>query len=469
MSEDIQTGLRRTLTMLCLLGTLAGGLQTRAADFGLSVTGAPNPVLVNRPVIYDIAISNRTGFELTVVFLTNAFSAPVRFIGATNNIPVTMATNANTVIVQYSPFSGIQTDLFTLVISPTTFGNLTNTVTIGSFARTNETTNVVIEVIAGQPDLGIAITGPAQAVLVNDWMTYTLTATNQGADSAANVIVSNTLPADFKLISITPTNQVVEVTNNILHWTVGTLAAGGSSRLAVAVQPTNPGVATFSASVSAANVLDTNTVNDTTSANIAVGPLEAGSLVASNVTAMSFNPQTGLMEQTVRIVNLGTNPVESARLIVMGLTNRLFNAVGTNASNPFVVYSATLETNQSVDLVLEYSVPTRQPIIVADSQLHAFGAPAFNLAPPAGAPLPAPAPRIVILAPDSILIEFPANPGATYTVLYRDSSILSNEMAAQPAIAAPADRVQWIDQGPPKTVSRPASASARFYRVIQNQ
>ncbi|HXJ76623.1 MAG TPA: DUF11 domain-containing protein, partial [Candidatus Dormibacteraeota bacterium] len=261
MNGDLPNGLRRTLIILGLLGTLAGGLRTRAADFGLSVTGAPNPVLLNRPITYDIAISNRTGFELTVVFLTNAFSAPVRFVAATNNIPVTMATNANTVIVQYSPFSGIQTDLFTLVILPTTFGSLTNTVTISSFARTNATTNVVIEVIAGQPDLGIAITGPAQAVLVNDWMTYSLTATNQGADAAPNVIVSNTFPAGFKLISISPSNQVVEVTNNILHWTIGTLAAGGSSRLNVTVQPTNSGVATFSSGVSAANVLDTNTVN----------------------------------------------------------------------------------------------------------------------------------------------------------------------------------------------------------------
>ena len=98
-----------------------------------------------------------------------------------------------------------------------------------------------------------------------------------------------------------------------------------------------------------------------------------GSLVASNVTAMTFNPQTGLMEQTVRLVNVGTNAVASARIIVTGLTNRLFNAVGTNDGNPFVVYGATLATNQTVDLILEYFVPTRLPIIVADSQLHAFG------------------------------------------------------------------------------------------------
>jgi len=100
--------------------------------------------------------------------------------------------------------------------------------------------------------------------------------------------------------------------------------------------------------------------------------------------------------------------------------------------------------------------------------LHAFGAPPVNFAPPPGAPLPLPAPRIVMLNPNRFLIEFQSIPGASYTVLYRNNSILSNEIAAQPTIVAPADRVQWIDYGPPKTVGPPASVSSRFYRVIQN-
>jgi uncharacterized repeat protein (TIGR01451 family) len=357
--------------------------------------------------------------------------------------------------------------LFTLVISPTTFGKLTNTVTVASFARTNTTTNVVLEVIAGQSDLGIELTGPAQAVLVNDWMTYTLTVTNQGPDAAANVIVSNNIPADFKLISLAPSNQVSTVTSNILQWAVGTLASGGFGQLHVTLQPTNSGIATLSASVSATDVLDTNTVNDSASANIDVGPLVAGSLVASNVTAMTFNPQTGLMEQTVRIVNIGTNAVASARIIVTGLTNRLFNSAGTNDGNPFVVYGATLDTNQSVNLVLEYFVPTRLPIEVADSQLQAFGAPGVNPVVPGGTPFSIT--LVTNLPSGHILIEFQSTAGRAYTVLYADNSSFTNELAAQPAIVAPADRVQWLDDGPPKTMSRPASVSYRFYRVIQNQ
>jgi hypothetical protein len=52
-------------------------------------------------------------------------------------------------------------------------------------------------------------------------------------------------------------------------------------------------------------------------------------------------------------------------------------------------------------------------------------------------------------------------------VLYRDNSIDADEVAAQPPIVAPGDRVQWFDDGPPKTISLPARVGARFYRVIQ--
>src|SRR5207247_8283777 len=103
---------------------------------------------------------------------------------------------------------------------------------------------------------------------------------------------------DFKLISLAPSNQVFTVTDNILNWTVGTLTSGGFSQLHVTVQPTNSGVATLSASVSAPDVLDTNTANDAASTNIDVGPLVAGSLGTSNVTVDTVHQRNGLMAHT---------------------------------------------------------------------------------------------------------------------------------------------------------------------------
>jgi len=471
MMESVQMRLRRAALVVTLLTMLASGRVWGQASFRISVSDSPDPVQANQQLTYLINVTNQTGLSLTDVFVTNRFSGPVQIIGTTNSLFGTTLFSTNTVIFLISSFPGAGPSAvaqLSIGVRPTAFGSLTNAITVKSFnpSTTNAFTNVVTQVAAGQPDLAIAINGPTQPVLVNDWVSYTLAASNVGANAATNVVVSNTLPANVKIISIVPSNEVFTVTSNHLNWTVGRLGLGGFADLIVTVQPSNAGLATIFAAISAANVLDTNTVNNTASTNFIVGSLLAGSLVASNVSTMVFNPQTGLMEQTVRLVNVGTNSAPSARIIVGGLTNRLFNAVGTNDGRPFVVYGATLETNQSVDLLFEYFVPTRLPIVVSNSQFLPFATPAPNLAPPGGTPF------LITLKTNlpngDIIIEFPSVLGQRYTVLYSTNPGFTNELAAQPSIIAPADRVQWIDDGPPKTVSRPASVSARFYRVIQN-
>jgi hypothetical protein len=76
--------------------------------------------------------------------------------------------------------------------------------------------------------------------------------------------------------------------------------------------------------------------------------------------------------------------------------------------------------------------------------------------------------RIVELTNGNQLIEWPAVTNRTYTVVYSDNILFSNAMIAPPSIIAPANRVQWIDYGPPTTVKAPANASARYYRVFLN-
>ena len=68
-----------------------------------------------------------------------------------------------------------------------------------------------------------------------------------------------------------------------------------------------------------------------------------------------------------------------------------------------------------------------------------------------------------------MLIEFPSALGQTYTVVYSDNVSFSNAAIAPPSIVAPANRVQWIDYGPPTTTSAPTNFPKRFYRVYLNQ
>jgi uncharacterized repeat protein (TIGR01451 family) len=312
-----------------------------------------------------------------------------------------------------------------------------------------------------QADLGLAMTGPNQTVIVNYLMTYSVTVTNPGPNSASNVMLTNTLPPG--VIPISPTNQTGS-SNLIIN--LGTLAPGSLTNLLFTVEPTNVGVLFFSASVGAPGVLDTNAANNFAGTNITVTNYLPGTLVAFTNSPQIINFQNALTEQSITLSNAGASSVPAAMVVVTGLTNQLFNAVGTNNGSPLVYYSASLAAGQSVSLLLQYYPRGYFPF--DNSQLSAFPVPLPNWTLPAGTIDTNLITRMVELTNGDMLLEWPSTVGKAYTVVYSDNTSFSNAMVAPPAVMAPANWTQWIDYGPPTTVSTPASAGTRYYRVFQN-
>jgi len=72
--------------------------------------------------------------------------------------------------------------------------------------------------------------------------------------------------------------------------------------------------------------------------------------------------------------------------------------------------------------------------------------------------------RSAMLPDGTFLLEFSSQAGRSYYVQY--SRDLATWRTVQPAIAGNGSRMQWIDDGPPKTESRPRATSMRFYRVV---
>jgi uncharacterized repeat protein (TIGR01451 family) len=322
----------------------------------------------------------------------------------------------------------------------------------------------VTNAVPPQADLGVAISVPTTAVLVNDWMTYSVSVTNRGPDAAPGGVLTNLLPSGVILKS-----DYIVVSNTV-YLGLGTLSRGAVTNFQFTLQPTNAGALSFFASVGASGVTDTNTANNRATNSLTVSN-DLGTLAAVTNSAQIVNLQNGLIEQSIRVSNIGTNEVAALRVVVSGLTNRLANAVGTNSGSPFVVYTAPqeapLEIGQSVLLRLQYAPRKNFPF--TNSQLEAFAVPPPDLTPPAGsAGTNVNISRIVPLSDGSMLLEFAALTNRTYTVVYADTLLFSNALIAPPSIVAPANGVQWIDYGPPATVSVPAGRGARFYRVFLN-
>ena len=383
------------------------------------------------------------------------------------------STNFGSVVVFYlgqMPSTPPGIALLTLTIQPTADGFITNTVTVTSITVTNTaSTNVVVQVTNAPiitADLGVMIAGPAQAVIANDWMTYGVTASNAGPSTAMGVTLTNTLPPGAILLGAVPANYTAAGSNLIFN--LGALAGGGFTNFQFTIQPTNAGSLTLSASIGSA-VLDTNLANNSAGANLTVTNYLSEPLVAVTNSAQAVNLQNGLEEQSILLTNTGSNDVPAARVVVTGLTRQLFNAVGTNDGNPFVDYSAGLAAGRSVTLLLQYAPRGSFPF--TNGQLHAFALPSVPDWTPPVATLTSTnlnINRFVRLSNGTMLVEWFAIPNRTYTVVYSDNFSFSNAMMAPPSIVAPANEVQWIDYGPPTTVSAPASVTNRFYRVFLN-
>ncbi len=420
--------------------------------------------MVSNSVTYTINVTNQTGLSLQDILVTNTLSAPFLYVTATAPSQVSVLTNATSVLFDLSQVASGAPVQITLTLQPTTTGYFTNAVVVVNTTTTDTaSTNVVVNVtnVVILADLGVTMTGPSQVVITNDWMTYGVTVTNAGPNDAPNVILANVMPPG--IISISPTNQ--PATNSI---PLGTLPSGSFTNLQFTVEPTNIATLTFSASVGAAGITDTNTANNFASNNVPVIGYLSGTLVAMTNSGQSIDFANGSLKQSIILSNAGLSSVPAARIVVTGLSNQLFNAVGTNNGNPFVYYSTNLLAGQNVGLLLEYF--PRNLFAFTNGQLHAYAVPVPNWTPP---PIVATSTninisQIVELPNGNMVIEWPAATNQTYTVVYSDNILFSNAMIAPPSIVAPANIVLWTDYGPPETVSAPTNASTRFYRVYQD-
>jgi uncharacterized repeat protein (TIGR01451 family) len=358
-------------TVLLGLGLMLASARTEAQESAFLITSSTNVIGVSNTLTYTINLTNEVA---SFVYLTNTFPSTAQLLGATITPGLgTASTNANGFSFVVPLNTSFPVSVMTETVEPTQVGLFTNTITVAFGGVTNFSTNLITlvttnTVILPQADLAVAMTGPSSAVFTNDWMTYGVSVTNLGPSAASNVMLTNTLPPGVGFINFSPSNLVhsFSIQGSNVIFNLGTLASGAFTNLQLTVQPTNAGTGTFLSVVNSTKVTDPNPTNNSASTNIPIGTFIYGQLIATNSSAMNYDPQIGLMTNTIRLTNIGTNAVAGARVIVSGLTNWLYNAIGTNSGNPYVVYNAQLNPNQAVDLLLEIFVPTRLPITVTN-------------------------------------------------------------------------------------------------------
>ena len=463
----------RRMAALLMLGGMMVLSRVEAQNMWLNVSTPASTVGISNNLTFTITVTNLTTTSQTVV-VTNVMPATAQFVGVSFGQASYPYTNIGlNTIFTVGVLATNSIAQMAVTILPTATGNITNTVWVATNGVAAIVGPVGILVTNALPvaDLAVGMTGPSALVFSNDWVVCGVSVTNLGPNSAPNVILTSSLPPGVAFKSATPSVPSPSIQGSNVIFNLGTLSNQVSMNFQLTVQPATAGSLVFSSTFNTNSVIDPNPGNNTASIAVAVSNFFAGQLTVVTNSPQTTNYQNGFIEQGVSLSNTGTNAVPAARVVVSGLKgNRLFNAVGTNNGNPFVVYANTLDTNQSVTLLLQYSVPNRSAFPFANSQLQPYAVSLPDLTPP-----PATLTstninisRIVRRANGTMLIEWPSITNQTYTVVYSDDALFANAMMAPPSIVAPANRTQWIDYGPPATVSHPTNAPQRFYRIFLN-
>src|SRR5439155_402859 len=124
-------------------------------------------------------------------------------------------------------------------------------------------------VVIAQADLSITKTDNPDPVNAGATLTYTVTVTNGGPSTAANVQVTDNLPAGVTFQSASGTGWTCMQAGGVVTCTRGSVVPGGAPPIAITVTPALCGTITNRAAVSSTTI-DPNAANNTATENTTV-------------------------------------------------------------------------------------------------------------------------------------------------------------------------------------------------------
>jgi virginiamycin B lyase len=272
-----------------------------AAGADLSLEGrAPASVTLGNNVTYSLTVTNNGTHAAAGVTLADTVPAKATFVSATGGVtPVGGVLN----FAIGSLAAGASANL-TITITPQAAGALVDGAT-ATFAQSDPTpadNSIMLTTTVSSPataDLRLSGSAPS-SVAIGAELTDTLTVTDNGAAPASGVAIADILPSGVTFVSATGGIRPVD---GVLHFAIGSLAAGASATVTIVVSPLTAGVLRESATV-------TGDQND---------PSPADNSTIQLINVKSNGPQVtsvrrfGFHAQPTRLVLTFSEPLDAGR------------------------------------------------------------------------------------------------------------------------------------------------------------
>ena len=273
------------------------------ADLALAKAVSNPTPNVGDTITYVVTLSNGGPDPATDVQAIDALAAGLSFVSATPSQgtynPVTGIWSLGTVNVGSQPTLIIQAQ----IVSP---GQSTNTATIthsDQFDPNPGNNSASVTQTPQQADLAIAKSVNDPDPNVGDTITYTVTLSNNGPDSATNVQVADPLPAGFSFVSATPSQGTYDPGTGL--WSVGTVQLGVPESLVILARVDSPGFETNTATIAHSDQFDPSPTSNTTSVVVLATPA-----IPPTVTSLQ---RFGYHEQPTEFVLTFSSALDPAR------------------------------------------------------------------------------------------------------------------------------------------------------------
>jgi uncharacterized repeat protein (TIGR01451 family) len=256
-----------------------------SADLSITKTAPANPV-AGTNLTYSISITNLGTIPANDIEVSDTLPAEVSFVSFFAAGTWICVENSGTVTCNRNSLSpGLTTGFDIIVTLPPTVGSISNTATVASSStdsvQSNNTDTLATNILPATADLEITKTASTSTIGAGDSFTYNLSVRNNSQYAAADVVVSDNLPAGFVLISATTNQgsctQTVNVTCDL-----GTMTPYSMRSIDLVVTPTTEGIFDNIANVASSTQ---DPVSGNNSSTIAVTVGTSTSVIQSQIEA----------------------------------------------------------------------------------------------------------------------------------------------------------------------------------------
>lgn len=242
----------------------------------LAMGDGPDPVVVGATLTYLITVTNSSATAASNVVITDTLPAGVTLSSVLT--PQGSCSVGAFITCALGTVNGFGIVTVTVIAVPGALGVVTNSasVTTSSYEPNLADNTAAADTTVGPVtvDIALSMTDTPDPVSLRGALSYTITAMNFSSNAAANVVVTDTLPAGFTFVSASSTQGSCSGTGPVTC-SIGTLAAVNAANITINGTPTVVGAISNMASVTTSSV-ETNLSNNTATATTTVGAAAAG-------------------------------------------------------------------------------------------------------------------------------------------------------------------------------------------------